>query len=135
MEAAMRVIIAVTLALTMVATPSFAGQNEDTNKSGGRKGAIVGALVGLGAGIAGAALYGVSQNTLCENAGGSDNYSPAGCYLPMAGMIGGGATAGYFIGRHVDRRPERNSSFDRPVGMRKPFTIAAPSITLTATKP
>ena len=129
----MRRTFAVILALTVVAAPSFAGQNEDTNKSGGRKGAIIGTLVGLGAGIAGAAIYGMSQGDLdlCDKAG--DNYSPAGCYLPMAGMIGGGATAGYFIGRHLGRQPESNSSLDRSVEARKPFTVPAPSVKL-ATK-
>jgi hypothetical protein len=118
--------IAACIALAVAVTPSFAGQENHTNKSG-RKGAIVGTLVGLGAGIAGAAIYGMSKDNLCDNSGGSDNYSAAGCYLPMAGMIGGGATAGYFIGRHGDQRPERNSSSPVP----KPFTVPAPSVRLT----
>jgi hypothetical protein len=133
-EAIMRLTISVILALTL-AGPGFAGQNDDTKSSGHRKGAIVGTLVGLGAGIASAAIYGTMRDDLCDNAGGSDNYSAAGCYTPMAGMIAGGTIVGYFIGRHADRRAERKSSLGTTGVVRKPFTVAAPTVRLTTTRP
>ena len=103
---------ALVVGLMTMTTPVFAQDPERSTTHGGGKGALIGLLVGAGAAV----VYGVTAD-YCRNPVGeyTEQERAQKCLIPIAGMVGGGALAGYFIGRHKDARPGATRTSHHPL--------------------